>query len=84
MEKNFYFIGLDIAKETLVASIYHKPNEPVLTKEDLPNHPKGYDQLLLWLQEHQINKNNCQICLEATGVYSQGIAYYFLGLAFVT
>lgn len=78
MQKNFYFIGIDIAKETLVASIYRKPNEPVLTKEDIPNNPKGYDQLLLWLQENKIDKTNCQICMEATGVYSQKIAYYLL------
>jgi len=78
MKKNFYFIGIDIAKDTFVASIYHKPNEPVLTKEALANNPEGYAQLLLWLQEHQINKDNCQICMEATGVYSQGIAYYLL------
>ena len=52
-------IGIDIAKETLVASIYHKPDEPVLTKEDIANNPKGYDQLLLWLQDHKIGKGNC-------------------------
>ena len=78
MQKNFYFIGIDIAKETFVASIYHKPDEPVLTKEDIPNNPKGYDQLIIWLGENRINKDNCQICTEATGVYSQGIAYYLL------
>jgi len=78
MEKNFYFIGLDMAKETFVASIYHKPNEPIWTKEGLANNQQGYQQLLLWLQEHKIGKDNCQICMEATGVYSQGIAYYLL------
>ncbi len=76
MQKNFYFIGIDIAKDTFVASIYHKPDEPVLTKEALVNNPEGYDQLLLWLQDHKIGKDNCQICMEATGVYSQCIAYY--------
>ncbi len=78
MKKTFYFIGIDIAKETFVASIYHTPREPVLTKEALPNNQMGYDQLLLWLQDHKINKHNCSICMEATGVYSQGIAYYLL------
>ena len=78
MPKNTYFIGLDIAKETFVASICHKPNEPVMNKEDIPNNRNGYEQLLLWLREHQINSDNCQICMEATGVYSQGIAYYLL------
>ena len=75
---NFYFIGLDIAKDTFVASIYHKPKESVLTKENLSNDKHGYDELILWLGEHGITKANCQVCLEATGVYSQGVSYYLL------
>jgi transposase len=75
---NFYFIGLDIAKDTFVASIYHRPKESVLTKENISNDKHGYDELILWLNEHRINKTNCQVCLEATGVYSQGVSYYLL------
>ena len=73
---NFYFIGLDIAKDTFVASIYHRPKESVLTKENLSNDKCGYDELILWLKEHGITRSNCQVCLEATGVYSQGVSYY--------
>ena len=75
---NFYFIGLDIAKDTFVASIYHRPKESVLTKENISNDKHGYDELIIWLNEHRINKTNCQVCLEATGVYSQGVSYYLL------
>ncbi len=73
---NLYFIGIDIAKDTFVASIYHRPKEPVLTKEDFSNDKYGYDKLIIWLEEHHITKANCQVCLEATGVYSQAISYY--------
>ena len=73
---NFYFIGLDMAKDTFVASIFHKPKETVLTKENLINDKHGYDELILWLGEKHITKDNCQVCLEATGVYSQGVSYY--------
>lgn len=76
MKKNFSFVGLDIAKDTLIASIYQAPDQPILTKENIPNNTQGYDQLLFWLREHRIGKTNCQICLEATSFYSQGIAYY--------
>ena len=75
MDKHFYFIGLDIAKETFVASIYHTPDRPVLTKENFSNNPQGYQELIVWLQDNQINTTNCHICLEATGVYSDGVAY---------
>ena len=73
---NLYFIGIDIAKDTFVASIFHKPKETVLTKENLSNDKHGYDELILWLGEHGITRSNCQVCLEATGVYSQGVSYY--------
>ena len=46
---NFYFIGLDIAKDTFVASIYHRPKESVLTKENISNDKHGYDELIIWL-----------------------------------
>lgn len=54
----------------------------MLTKEAIPNDPKGFEMLLLWLKEHHINKTNSHICMEATGVYSQAIAYYLLFAGF--
>ena len=38
--------------------------------------------LLLWLKDHHIDKTNSHICMEATGVYSQVIAYYLLFAGF--
>ena len=58
---NLYFIGIDIAKDTFVASIYHRPKESVLTKENISNDKHGYDELIIWLNEHRINKTNCQV-----------------------
>ncbi len=56
---NFYFIGLDIAKDTFVASIFHKPKDTVLTKENLSNDKHGYDELILWI-EHP-HQSQCQV-----------------------
>ena len=78
MKKNLFFIGLDISKADFAASIYQTPGQPIITKEAIPNDPKGFDLLLLWLKEHYIDKTNSHICMEATGVYSQAIAYYLL------
>ena len=78
MKKHTYFIGLDIAKDTFVASIYQTPEKHILIKEGLINNPEGYRELLLWLGEHKVTRRNSQVCMEATGVYSQGIAYYLL------
>ncbi|GAH39597.1 unnamed protein product [marine sediment metagenome] len=78
MKKNLFFIGLDISKADFAASIYQTPDQPIVTKEAIPNDRKGFEMLLLWLYDHHIDKTNSRICMEATGVYSQAIAYYFL------
>ena len=78
MKKNLFFIGLDIAEADFAASIYKTPDQPIVTKEAIPNNPEGFDLLLLWLKDHHIDKTNSHICMEATGVYSQAIAYYLL------
>jgi transposase len=78
MKKNLFFIGLDISKADFAASIYQTPGEPIVTKEAIPNDRKGFEMLLLWLNGYHIDKKNCRICMEATGVYSQAIAYYLL------
>jgi len=78
MKKNLFFIGLDIAEADFAASIYQTPDKPIVTKEAIPNDRKGFEMLLLWLNDYHLDKKNCRICMEATGVYSQAIAYYLL------
>jgi transposase len=76
MEKNGYFIGLDIACDDFVASIYESPGKTVLTKEAIENNPDGFSMLVSWLKEQGINSSNSVICMEATGVYSEACAHY--------
>ncbi len=78
MKKNVFFIGLDTSKADFAASIYQTPGQAVITKEAIPNDPKGFTLFISWLKEQQITKSNCRICMEATGVYSQAIAYCLL------
>jgi len=78
MKKNLFFIGLDISKDGFAASIYETPGKSVIAKAAIPNNPKGFSQLILWLREHHINKTNCRIRMEATGVYSQAILLLFI------
>ena len=76
MLKNTFFIGLDIACDDFAASIYQSPEKPVITKEAIKNNPEGFGMLISWLKEHNIDCTNSVICMEATGVYSEAIAYY--------
>ena len=76
MPKITYYVGLDIAANDFVASIYQAPEIPVIAKESISNNPDGYSALISWLKEHHVGRSNSVICMEATGVYSEGIAHY--------
>lgn len=82
MPKNTFFIGLDIAADDFVASIYQSPEQQVITKESLENNPDGFRMLTIWLKEHNISQANSVICMEATGVYSEAIAHYLVTYGF--
>jgi transposase len=82
MQKNTYFIGLDIACDDFVASIYQSPGTQVITKEAIKNNLDGFKMLVSWLKERNITQSNSIICMEATGVYSEGIAHYLLTYGF--
>jgi len=76
MLKNNFFIGLDIACDDFVATIYQDPSTPTITKEGFLNNFDGYSLFTSWLKDYNIDQSNCIICMEATGVYSESIAYY--------
>jgi len=76
MQKNSYFVGLDIAADSFVASIYQAPEKSVITKEAIENNPDGFGALVTWFKEQGIDNLNSIICMEATGVYSELIAHY--------
>lgn len=82
MEKNRFFIGLDIACDDFAASIYEAPEKQVITKEAIGNNPDGFSMFVNWLKEHHIDRTNSVICMEATGVYSEACAHYLLANGF--
>jgi transposase len=82
MTKNIYYVGLDIAAYNFVASIYQSPQKPVITKEGFENTFDGFNMLSSWLEIQKINPTNCVICMEATGVYGEGIAHFLVTQGF--
>lgn len=82
MQKNMYYIGLDIACDNFVASIYECPEKKIITKETIENNPDGFAAFVNWLKEHNINNTNSIICMEATGVYSEACAHYLAANGF--
>jgi len=82
MQKNKFFIGLDIACDDFVASIYETPEKRIFTREAIENNPDGFSVLINWLRQHDINGSNAIICMEATGVYSEACAHYLVASGF--
>ncbi len=78
MTKNLYFVGIDIAADNFVASIYQSPEKPVVTKEGFENTFDGFTAFVSWLNEQKINIKNSILCMEATGVYGEGIAHFLV------
>jgi transposase len=71
-----YFIGVDIASDTFVVSVCKDPDNFISKATAWDNTPEGYDKFLSWLKDKGYTQNNCVVCMEATGVYSQGLSYF--------
>jgi len=82
MKENLYYVGIDIAADNFVASIYQSPKQPIITKEGFKNTFDGFTMLSSWLEKQKINPTNCVTCMEATGVYSEGLAHYLVTQGF--
>jgi transposase len=46
------------------------------------NHENGYASFLNWLKEHNLTPENTVVCMEATGVYGEGLAYFLSASSF--
>ncbi len=82
MSKIKNYVGIDIAAETFVASVYQSPESSIVTKENISNTTTGFEALIKWLKQHKLSAKNSIICMEATGVYSEAIVYYLAAKGF--
>jgi transposase len=71
-----YFIGVDIASKTFVATTLEKSLKPLLTAQEFDNGPDGFDDFVTWLTAAKIDQTKAVICMEATGVYAEALCYY--------
>ena len=77
MKTKQYFIGIDVSSESFTASIFKLSDKTIHTfDEHLSNSIDGYKTLLELLERKHINKANSVVCLEATGVYGEGLCYF--------
>jgi transposase len=67
------FLGIDVSKNTLDASLIQKENQTRKPRHKVfPNTPQGYQQILDWLRE--CSEQTVHACLEATGTWADAVA----------
>jgi transposase len=76
LEATRYWIGVDVGGASFASAILEKPGMPLLLRETIPNNTDGFEDFIGWLKDQGINTANAVICLEATGVYGEGLCYF--------
>lgn len=71
-----YCVGVDIASDTFAASVGQLPWKLVIRPETFENTEDGYCLLLAWLEKHHLPASTTIVCMESTGVYCEGLAYF--------
>jgi len=79
-----YYVGIDISSADFTSSIGQgKEKWEILVNPELfTNDNEGFDKYLEWLKKSKLNKNNCVICMENTGVYNEKLVAYLTNLDF--
>lgn len=78
-----YFVGADMASDSFVACVGTAPWKIVEKPVEFENHEDGYAFFLGWLKAHGCTPENTVVCMEATGVYSEGLAYFLSASEYV-
>jgi transposase len=70
------FVGVDMASVSFMACIGTLPWKIAVKPVKFENDEEGFVSFLGWLKEHNLKAENTVVCMEATGVYSEGLAYF--------
>lgn len=71
-----YFVGVDIASVTFTACIGVTPWAVIVKPEIFDNHEDGFASFLGRLKELNLPPDQTVVCMESTGVYGEGLAYF--------
>lgn len=70
------FVGIDIASASLMACVGTAPWKLTVKPVKFENDEDGFVSFLGWLKEHNLQAETTVVCMEATGVYGEGLAYF--------
>ena len=75
MDAPEFYVGIDVASETLAVALTRGPRQPVGAPLSVANDPDGFAALAAWLAEHGAGPETALVCLESTGVYGEALCY---------
>ena len=70
------FVGVDMASASFMACAGIAPWKLTVKPVKFENEEDGFVFFLDWLKEHRLTPESTVVCMEATGVYSEGLAYF--------
>lgn len=82
MKKTVHFIGIDISSEYFTVSLFKKKNSEMFTFENFDNSESGFQSMLAEFQSKKVKAADSVICMEATGVYGESLAYFLASAGF--
>jgi transposase len=71
-----FFVGVDIASASFMACIGTTPWKLTVKPVNFDNSEDGFVSFLDWLKERNLTSEKTVVCMEATGVYGEGLAYF--------
>jgi transposase len=76
MSQATYYVGLDVASEQFYAAMGVAPWTLLVPGTEFPNQTEGLAAFDRWLAAHHCTPANAVLCMEATGVYGEELAYH--------
>lgn len=83
MRQITFFVGVDIASASFVACIGTTPWKLVVKPVEFVNDEDGFASFLGWLKQNSLSPEETVVCMEATGVYSEGLAYFLFASGYM-
>jgi transposase len=79
MSKFKSFIGIDISKSTFDAALLF-PEASEVCHQCFKQTSEGFNSFTNWLQSHEVSLEDTLICMEHTGLYTNGIIEFLVNL----
>jgi transposase len=70
-----FWVGIDVSKRKLDIALLNEAGK--VKSKSMPNDLAGFRALMTWLNGHGADATSTHLCLESTGVYSDGCATAF-------